>query len=697
MKREKARLAELRAMSYEQYLQTPEWKELEKASLKRADNRCQVCRSAGVALRVHHTTLDTLGCEQEADVMVLCEGCYDTLAQKMRQAIQKTADQADVSGEEEASVPTASLVQRALVFAPAALGLDTLMFLMHAPPPAEIGGLVAAFVLAAKFPSIYASIRAGLPEPLQILLDGQAERRRARAARGEWSTWDKLMGHHMNAQSVAPHEDRGTEPDEFEQDLGDELAFNFAGGRKLPAYLDLSPDLHLAPGEIIGKSIFIAGQRRSGKTTLGALLAEQMGDQYIPLFIPDREGDYLSVYEHLPRGVIAGAPGSYDDQPDINFWAVTLADADILGFQILYEGMQVILDLNTFELDEGFAIVNRVIKGLFEFARQYPKRLCPVEVFLDEAQKYLPQDLSTSAIHDQAIVAELLDSYKDLSGTGGKRGLTPVILSQRFAETNNKIMAQSEMRFILRQTHDTDLDRCMKYVEKGVATREQIHAFAKGQGIYIGDDGTNIITHFNKRRSDGSRSHTPGAEAAQRYMDMPMTLQKNQGRLPATRSRLPETPAPAAELEQSTEEQEALEERTNGSYYHRWSSEQTTRARERDRRLRGSSPQHVRGAPGALAEGSELPSRANQAAAARPQIYEVPRQDAKEERWRLVPANDLAKGFALWQAGYDSVRKLEEGAKVAGYGWSNGYCRDVREALINNELIQGQKKEAGVL
>lgn len=695
MKREKARLEELRAMSYEQYLQTPEWKEVEKAALKRADNRCQVCRSAGVALRVHHATYDNLGCEQEADVIVLCEGCYDTLAQKMQKAVEKAADQMGTP-DEEVAVPTATLGQRALVFAPTALGLDALMLLFHAPPPAEVGGVVAAFILAAQFPKIYASIRTGLPEPLRILLDAQAERRRERATRGEWSTWDRLWGRHMNGQNAAPHEDRGVEPDE--QNLGGELTFNFAGGRKLPAYLDLSPDLRLALREIIGKSIFIAGQRRSGKTTLGALLAEQMGDQYIPLFIPDREGDYLSVYEHLPRGVIAGAPGSYDDQPDINFWAVTLEDADILGFQILYEGMQVILDLNTFELDEGFAIVNRVIKGLFEFARQYPKRLCPVEVFLDEAQKYLPQDLSASAIHDPAIVAELLDSYKDLSGTGGKRGLTPVILSQRFAETNNKIMAQSEVRFILRQTHDTDLDRCMKYVEKGVATREQIHAFAKGQGIYIGDDGTNIITHFNKRRSDGSRSHTPGAEAAQRYMDMPMTRQKSQGRPSTARPRPPETPVPAAEQEQSAEEQEQSEERTSGPHYRRWSAEQTTRARERDRRLRGSSPQHFRIAPGALAEaeGSELPRTTNQATA-RPQLYEVPRQDAKDERWRLVPAGDLAKGFALWQAGYDSVRKLEDGAKASGYGWSNGYCRDVREALVNHKLIPGQKKEAGVL
>lgn len=288
----------------------------------------------------------------------------------------------------------------------------------------------------------------------------------------------------------------------------------------------LSPELVLDRGQIIGKSIFVVGQRRSGKTTLGALLAEQIGAQQIPLFIPDSEGDLLSVYDLLPRGVIAAAPGSrWDDNEDVNLWTVTAEDADMLGFQILYEGMQVILDMASFEdQDTAWLVVAQVIHGLFAYAKEYPDNLCPVEVFLDEAQKYLPQTLSTSAIKDEQIRDLLLDAYKDCSGTGGKRGITPVILSQRFAETNNKIIAQSEVRFILRQTQDNDLERCMKYVRARTATPEHIANFQKGQGVYIGDDGMQLLTVFNQRQSDGRRSGTPTVDAVDRFANRPLRL-----------------------------------------------------------------------------------------------------------------------------------------------------------------------------
>lgn len=301
-----------------------------------------------------------------------------------------------------------------------------------------------------------------------------------------------------------------------------------AGHVQPPGDILLSPEVCLSRQDIIGKSVFIVGQRRSGKTTLGARLAEQMGQYHYPMFIPDSEGDLLSLAEVLPRAVIAAAPGSrWEDSEENALWVVTPEDADVLGFQILYEGMQVLLDMASFaEEDDAWRVVIRVIDGLFEYARQYPDHLCPVEVFLDEAQKYLPQDLSTSAIRDATVRDALLAAYKDLSGTGGKRGLTPVVMSQRFAETNNKIIAQSELRFILRQTQDNDLDRCKKYVRAEVATPQQIASFVKGQGVFVGEDGTQIVTRFYPRESDGSRSGTPTIDAVERFKDAPLTLQR---------------------------------------------------------------------------------------------------------------------------------------------------------------------------
>lgn len=366
-------------------------------------------------------------------------------------------------------------------------------------------------------------------------------------------------------QAAGTDEGNEYEEDEEEETASPSLAYRLLKGKSVrgegqgerePAphkkrvrrSIVLSPDLVLDRDEIICKAIFAVGQRRSGKTTLAALLAEQMGAYHVPLFIPDSEGDLLSVYELLPRGVIAAAPGSpWEENEEVNLWVVTTDDADVLGFQILYEGMQVIFDMSSFEDEnEAWQVVAGVIKGLFDFANQYPEMRCPVEVFLDEAQKYLPQDMSTSAISDAETRNHVLSAYKNLSGTGGKRGLTPVIFSQRFAETNNQIIAQSELRFILRQTQDNDLERCKKYVKAETATPQEIANLSKGQGVFVGEDGTQLVTTFYPRRSDSRRSSTPTASAVERFANAPLTLQHAQPhrRMPEEKSRPAIQPQP---------------------------------------------------------------------------------------------------------------------------------------------------------
>jgi hypothetical protein len=379
-----------------------------------------------------------------------------------------------------------------------------------------IGGVLVGLG-AYHSPALYR----GLKDMVPFLPDLEASTPAPRATR-ERTFVQRLLGTNRN-----PHSDENEEEP-------DELA-----SYELPRTLALSPELQMEPDELVCKSLFIAGQRRSGKTTLGARIAEQIGAQLVPMFIPDSEGDYLTVYDFLPRGMIAGAPDSYD--PDrVDFWPVTPEDADILGFNILYERRQVILDMSTFDGDDAWRVVVGVIRGMFAFANQYPQYRCPVEVFLDEAQKYLPQNIAMSHVRDTQVRDELLQAYTDVITTGGKRGITPVILSQRLAETNNQIMAQAELRFILRQTHDTDLARAMKHVKQSVATPEQIATFAQGQGVFVGNDGSQFVTRFYERESDGGRSGTPQTEDARRVVEEPLPARYN---IAAQRSAAPVMPA----------------------------------------------------------------------------------------------------------------------------------------------------------
>lgn len=71
-----ARAAELQTMSYEDYLNSPEWQARRTVALQLADYRCQACNAAGGVLDVHHRSYDRRGEEGHADVIVLCRDCH---------------------------------------------------------------------------------------------------------------------------------------------------------------------------------------------------------------------------------------------------------------------------------------------------------------------------------------------------------------------------------------------------------------------------------------------------------------------------------------------------------------------------------------------------------------------------------------------------------------------------------------------
>lgn len=71
-----ARLAELQAMPYREYLQTPEWRRTRAAALLRADNCCSLDVTHTADLVVHHRTYERLGAELATDLVVLCRTCH---------------------------------------------------------------------------------------------------------------------------------------------------------------------------------------------------------------------------------------------------------------------------------------------------------------------------------------------------------------------------------------------------------------------------------------------------------------------------------------------------------------------------------------------------------------------------------------------------------------------------------------------
>jgi hypothetical protein len=161
--------------------------------------------------------------------------------------------------------------------------------------------------------------------------------------------------------------------------------------------LDLAPDVRLDVDDLAGKAILIAGIRRSGKTTLGARIAEELGKWYIPLLIPDLEGDLLSLAQVLPRALIAHgkrtSTSGYQSTYEVHAATITVQSAFTLGYDMLDVGYQVLLDLASYaSLEEAIAVQVALIRGLFCWADEHPTERTTCQVYLDEAQRYLPPD-----------------------------------------------------------------------------------------------------------------------------------------------------------------------------------------------------------------------------------------------------------------------------------------------------------------
>jgi hypothetical protein len=546
MKREKARLEELRRMPYEEYRQTPEWQETQKGALKKAGNRCQVCRAGNVSLNTYHTTLDTIGCEQEGDVMTLCLACYDRLYQQL-------VGQEDVTSEAEGETsPHFSFTKKAIIFTPAAFVGLGLPALLHAPLPAELFGLGAAIALAINSPKIYAEMRGSLPEPVIEFLDGMAERKRARAAAGEWSKWDRLIGRHMHDQAE-PDTDEEQNSEQENASEGDLL-----GEPVFPRYRD---DETLSIGQAIDKAalailvaayerdkksypnvrvpgrrfephidslfglgVIISAVQGSGKSMLCGLIIEQAAACDSPAIVLDHKGEYTGIAElSYLSGIIAGGPTATRkaQQKGVPFFELTPNNVDEFVRKVISEHLQAIVSLPSYGdrwIDRA-TIVAEIGQALMRYSTEQTQQdqlNLPCLVLIDEAQLYIPENnrfLPPEARQNANILNNLSNSFFNLVTNGRSNGYTMCFATQSLTFIAKWAIKSCQIKVLMRHVENNDLETCEKEIgsNKAVATREDIEALPPGVGVVFGFTRKPMLVRFDKRISR-DESQTPGVE-----------------------------------------------------------------------------------------------------------------------------------------------------------------------------------------
>ncbi len=719
MKREKVRLEELQGMPYQDYLLTPEWQETQNAALKRVGNRCQVCNAENVKPSAYHRTCENLGCEQEEDIVVLCEACAEHLYRIGKLAQSEGTFEGP---EEEERYPGFSITKKAAVFVPSAvIGLG-LPALLHAPLPAEIGGIVIAILLAANSPKIYGEMKDSLPIPLVELLDGMEERKRAKASIGEWNAWDRLLGRHRNENAVSQAgEEESTDSLYSTDDQQD--------------YLDLGPTLQPHADNMLSGRKVILGVSGSGKTNTMNVYCEELAKlkpaPAIILFDTDDENRALCNRKYLPN------PVWLDRSKGLN-----TKNAFATAQNILEHRYQCVVNLQSFEDEEAAWIMINMVKGVKAWQEAREVRI-PCEVILDEASVWLPQSPRESMLssiliddpdmpsdEDEEVADQLIGKDKvakdkasrkitlltllqrtffTVARRGRRRGIGFTLAAQRIAEIDKRALQGSWM-FLMRQTQPADFREYQKYK----ITPEEAMRLLDGEA-FVFAPGKPRERHRLRQSVSPHGGVTPGMKALrgqskheQQTTQTPMpepeqttdratTEHSHRREVPRRSDEAATARHPGAGLPKILKE--ALNAYVPGMTYRELGAKfgyNDGEAREIWLELKRRGLLHT--GTGTMESVEVQPHTDTQRTSTVRTLYSVPTTpptQMEELKPRPIDPADLAKAFVLWQAGAASVRKLEAAAKEAKYGWSNGKVRLLIEEMENRHLIP--KREAGVV
>jgi len=261
-------------------------------------------------------------------------------------------------------------------------------------------------------------------------------------------------------------------------------------------YLNISEDYQPHADEFLSARKLVVGVSGSGKSNTVGTLCEELGRFNVPMVLADTEDEYqpLGDKRWLPSGMLVD---SRKINPD---------NAAQFGHYLLENNIQAILNLQSFEMEEGAWVLVNLIQGLREWQEERANEIrIPCEFLLEEATTWLPQNVKESPLNDSEVMARLQSAFfNDLVRKGRKRGLGLTVICQKIAEIDKRAL-QCDVKLLHRQTELNDLQ---KYAKMGI-TNEETLSLQQGEGYFFSSRVNKTLIQVRKRYSDHG-ANTPG-------------------------------------------------------------------------------------------------------------------------------------------------------------------------------------------
>lgn len=286
--------------------------------------------------------------------------------------------------------------------------------------------------------------------------------------------------------------------------------------------LRIAPELAL-PEDVVTSTVVIYGGKGMGKTNLGSVLVEELTKARLRWCLLDPMGVSWGL-RHSADGKAPGVEcvilgGAHGDIPIEPTGGAVVADL------VIDEGANTIIDFSRrangemWSLGEKVKFVTEYTLRLFRRQGELVngKRREPLMQILDEAARYIPQQIPSGAIE----IAKCVGAWEQVCEEGRNIGLGVTFITQRSARMNKSVSELADVMFAFRTVGPNSLAAIMDWLGEHVDKARvrdlglQVRQLDVGSALVVSPGWLRVetIAHIRRRETFDS-SATPKAGKA---------------------------------------------------------------------------------------------------------------------------------------------------------------------------------------
>lgn len=269
--------------------------------------------------------------------------------------------------------------------------------------------------------------------------------------------------------------------------------------------LKISKEISL-PIQAVTETFAAIGRKGAGKTYLATMIAEQMLDASAQVVIIDPVGNWWGLRvdaDGKSKGKeIFVIGGEYGDVP-----LVPEAGSRIAKL-LVEKNISAVLDVSGFRLGEHKRFAADFAEEFFHLKKSHRT---PVHVFIEEAQKLIPQRVSPDE-------ARMVGAFEQIVRLGRNYGIGCTLVTQRPQSVNKEVLSQVECLCVLQVTGPHERKALEEWVQEVGADRKligELPGLSRGEGYVWSPSWLRVYerVHFlTKRTFDSSATPIVGKE-----------------------------------------------------------------------------------------------------------------------------------------------------------------------------------------